>query len=35
VLFVGYSDNQLGLQDISLTRTDRTFFFKIGYAWIL
>ncbi len=35
VLFAGYSDNQLGLQDVSLTRTDRTFFFKIGYAWIL
>jgi hypothetical protein len=35
VLFVGYSDNQLGLQDVSLTRTDRTLFFKIGYAWIL
>ncbi len=35
VLFLGYSDNQLGLQDISTTRTDRTLFFKIGYAWIL
>jgi hypothetical protein len=35
VLFVGYSDNQLGLQDVSLTRTDRTLFMKIGYAWIL
>jgi hypothetical protein len=35
VLFAGYSDNQVGLQDVSLTRTDRTFFFKIGYAWIL
>jgi hypothetical protein len=35
VLFAGYSDNQLGLEDVSLTRTDRTFFFKIGYAWIL
>ena len=35
VLFLGYSDNQLGLQDVSLTRTDRTLFFKIGYAWIL
>jgi hypothetical protein len=35
VLFLGYSDNQLGLQDVDLTRTDRTFFFKIGYAWIL
>jgi hypothetical protein len=35
VLFLGYSDNQLGLQDIDLTRTDRTLFFKIGYAWLL
>jgi len=35
VLFLGYSDNQLGLQDVSLTRTDRTLFFKVGYAWIL
>jgi hypothetical protein len=35
VLFLGYSDNQLGLQDVGLTRVDRTFFMKIGYAWIL
>ena len=35
VLFLGYSDNQLGLQDINLDRTDRTFFFKIGYALVL
>ena len=35
VLFLGYSDNQLGLEDTDLTRTDRTLFFKIGYAWIL
>jgi hypothetical protein len=35
VLFLGYSDNQLGVQDVDLTRTDRTLFFKIGYAWIL
>ncbi len=35
VLFLGYSDNQLGLEDVSLTRTDRTLFFKIGYAWIV
>jgi hypothetical protein len=34
VLFLGYSDNQLGLQQVDLTRTDRTFFAKIGYAWI-
>jgi len=35
VLFAGYADNQLGFQGIDLTRTDRTLFFKIGYAWIL
>jgi hypothetical protein len=41
VLFLGYSDNALGgVFDsllgpgrIGLTRTDRTFFLKIGYAW--
>jgi hypothetical protein len=33
VLFLGYSDNRLGLHDISLTHTDRTFFFKVSYAW--
>lgn len=35
VLFLGYSDNQLGLQDIELDRTDRSFFFKVGYAWTM
>ena len=35
VLFAGYSDNYLGLQSIDLTQTNRTFFMKIGYAWIL
>lgn len=35
VVFLGYSDNQLALADTDLTRTDRTFFFKVGYAWIL
>jgi hypothetical protein len=33
VLFLGYSDNYLGMQAIALTQTDRTFFVKIGYAW--
>jgi hypothetical protein len=33
VLFLGYSDNYLGMQAIPLTQTDRTFFVKIGYAW--
>jgi hypothetical protein len=35
VLFLGYSDNSMGLQGIDITRTDRTFFFKIGYALVL
>ncbi len=34
VLFVGYSDNSLGDQRVDLTRTDRTLFLKIGYAWV-
>jgi hypothetical protein len=33
VLFLGYSDNYLGLTGIKTTRTDRTFFIKVGYAW--
>ena len=35
VLFLGYSDNQLALDRVDRTRTDRTLFFKVGYAWIL
>ncbi|HUF78067.1 MAG TPA: DUF5916 domain-containing protein [Thermoanaerobaculia bacterium] len=35
VLFLGYSDARLGLEDVSLTQTARTFFAKIGYAWTL
>jgi hypothetical protein len=35
VLFAGYSDNHLGQENIDLTQTNRTFFFKIGYAWVL
>jgi len=35
VLFLGYSDNRLGLQQVPLTQTDRTFFLKLGYAWIM
>lgn len=35
VLFVGYSDNHLGTNAFSLTQTDRTFFIKLGYAWVL
>jgi hypothetical protein len=38
VLFLGYSDNALGLltaelDRTDLARTDRTFFLKVGYAW--
>jgi len=35
VLFLGYSDNRLGMQAFELTQTDRTFFVKIGYAWLM
>ena len=35
VLFLGYSDNQLGVENVDRVRTDRSFFFKLGYAWIL
>ena len=34
VLFLGYSDQLLDNDDLSrLTTTNRTFFFKVGYAW--
>ncbi len=33
VVFLGYSDNQAGTRSFDLTRTDRTFFAKVGYAW--
>jgi Domain of unknown function (DUF5916)/Carbohydrate family 9 binding domain-like len=35
VLFLGYSDNSQGYNGIDITRTDRTFFLKIGYAFVL
>ncbi len=35
VLFAGYSDSHLGVENVDLTQTNRTFFFKIGYAWVL
>ncbi len=34
LLFVGYSDNYFGSTGIDITQTDRTFFIKIGYAWM-
>jgi hypothetical protein len=33
VVFLGYSDNQEGARSFDLTRTNRTFFVKVGYAW--
>ena len=35
VLFLGYSDNYYGSHEFGLTQADRTFFVKIGYAWVL
>ena len=35
VVFLGYSDNSLGARGIDLVRSDRTLFFKIGYAWVM
>ena len=32
VLFLGYTDGRFGVQGVDLTQTDRTFFFKVGYA---
>ncbi|HUP47193.1 MAG TPA: hypothetical protein VNA04_00235 [Thermoanaerobaculia bacterium] len=34
VLFIGYSDNHVGIDAIDLRQTGRTFFAKLGYAWI-
>jgi len=34
VLFLGYSDNSAADQRIDLTRAERTFFLKVGYAWV-
>lgn len=35
VAFAGYSDNRDGSERLDLTRSDRTFFLKLGYAWLL
>ncbi len=35
VLYLGYSDNNFGWYGLDLTRKDRTFFLKIGYAFIM
>jgi hypothetical protein len=34
VFFLGYSDNSLADERIDLTRSDRTLFLKLGYAWL-
>jgi len=35
VFYLGYSDNHFGDANTDLTQFDRTFFAKIGYAWLL
>jgi hypothetical protein len=35
VLFLGYSDNYFGSPEFGLTQKDRTFFVKVGYAWVV
>ena len=32
VIFTGYTETRLGIRDVSLEQTDRTFFLKLGYA---
>ena len=34
VLFIGYSDDYLGYTGIDILQKNRTFFVKIGYAWL-
>lgn len=34
VLFAGYSDDSVGDERIDLRRTQRSFFLKLGYAWV-
>ena len=33
-VYVGYTDGYVGTDDFSLTQSARTFFFKVGYAWV-
>jgi len=35
VAYVGYTDDFEGRRNLNLTQTNRTFFFKLGYAWTL
>ena len=34
VALVGDADNAKGDRNIDVTRTDRTFFLKVGHAWL-
>jgi hypothetical protein len=34
VAYLGYSDVQLGTEQVDLQRAERTFFVKLGYAWL-
>jgi hypothetical protein len=34
VVFLGYTDNQLGDEQVDLTRMNQSVFLKIGYAWV-
>jgi hypothetical protein len=34
VALLGYSDNAQAMGSPALTRADRTFFVKLGYAWV-
>jgi hypothetical protein len=34
VCFLGYSDNWGGTEEYGLAQSDRTLFFKLGYAWV-
>ncbi len=35
VIYIGYSDNIRAYDNNPLAQTDRVFFFKLGYAWVL
>ena len=35
VFYLGSSDGRAGREDLPLGRTSRTYFVKLGYAWLL
>ena len=35
VFFLGYADGHYASDEYDLTQGDRTFFVKLGYAWVL